>query len=87
MFYLVCNSPEDRDGLIMHLKDNGIHAVFHYLSLQKSEFCKQYQNALNLPNCDHYTSCLLRLPLFYLISAGEIQRIIKKILDYYEIIL
>ena len=35
MFYLICNTEEDRTSLIKHLRKAGVHAVFHYLSLHK----------------------------------------------------
>ena len=38
MFYLVCNSSSDRQKLIKLLKERRIYSVFHYLSLNKSEF-------------------------------------------------
>ena len=38
MFYLVCDSLATRSALIAHLKAQHIHAVFHYLSLHKSDF-------------------------------------------------
>lgn len=34
MFYIVCSSLEERSALIAYLKERGIMAVFHYLSLQ-----------------------------------------------------
>ncbi|MFN5444574.1 MAG: dTDP-4-amino-4,6-dideoxygalactose transaminase, partial [Crocinitomicaceae bacterium] len=36
MFYLICNSRSQRDELIAFLKYNGVHSLFHYLSLNKS---------------------------------------------------
>lgn len=66
MFYLVCNTAEERTKLISYLKDNGIHAVFHYLSLHKSQYAELFNpNDSNLPNSDKYTDRLVRLPMFY----------------------
>ena len=45
LFYLVTKSEQDRNCLIKYLKSKGIHAVFHYLSLHKSQFYKKYQSA------------------------------------------
>src|SRR5690606_36930500 len=64
MFYIVCNSLEERTQLINYLKEEGIMSVFHYLSLHKSEYYHQYYDGKDLPNSDHYTDSLLRLPLF-----------------------
>ena len=38
MFYIVCRSLEERSAFIAHMKQNGIQAVFHYLSLHHSGF-------------------------------------------------
>ena len=65
MFYLVCNSLEQRTALIRHLKDNGIQAVFHYLSLHSSPYYMEKHDSRALPECDRYADCLVRLPMFY----------------------
>ena len=78
-FYLVCNSLEERTKLITHLKENGILAVFHYLSLHKSEFYKDKHDGRELKNSDMFADCLVRLPVFYELNDIENQYIIKKI--------
>ena len=65
MFYLVCKSLEQRTALIKHLKDNGIQAVFHYLSLHSSPYYMDKHDGRALPECDRYADCLVRLPMFY----------------------
>ena len=65
MFYLVCNSLEQRTALIKHLKDNGIQAVFHYVSLHSSPYYIDRHDGRALPECDRYADCLVRLPMFY----------------------
>ena len=84
MFYLVCNSLEDRTNLIAHLKQNNVLAVFHYLSLHSSEFYKAKHDGRTLPNCDHYTDCLMRLPLFYELVDFELNGITTRIIEKYE---
>ncbi|MDO5614822.1 MAG: dTDP-4-amino-4,6-dideoxygalactose transaminase [Cruoricaptor ignavus] len=79
MFYLVCKSLEDRTKLIAHLKENGILAVFHYLSLHKSDFYQDKHDGRELPNSDHFTECLVRLPLYYELAETEQERIINVI--------
>lgn len=39
---------------------------------------------LNLPNCDHFADCLLRLPMFYELSDNDVAYIIKSIYSFYE---
>jgi dTDP-4-amino-4,6-dideoxygalactose transaminase len=75
MFYLVCKSLEERTKLIASLKENNILAVFHYLSLHGSEFYKNKHDGRELPNCDHFADCLLRLPMFYELSENKVQYI------------
>lgn len=64
MFYLVFNEINDRNKFIAQLKRDGILAVFHYLSLHKSDFYEDKHDGRNLPNSDYYTDALVRLPFF-----------------------
>lgn len=84
MFYLVCNSNKQRDKLLEHLKKNGIYAVFHYLSLHKSDYYKLKYHGPELLNADHFTDCLVRLPFFFELTVEEIDFIINIIKDYNE---
>ena len=81
MFYLVCNSPEERTKLIAKLKENGILAVFHYLSLHSSNFYISKHDGRTLPNCDRFSDCLVRLPLFYELEEETIQKIVNLIIS------
>jgi dTDP-4-amino-4,6-dideoxygalactose transaminase len=84
MFYLVCESLTQRNSLIKNLKDNGIHAVFHYLSLHKSEYYLNLFNVINfLPYSDNYTDCLIRLPLFYELNSQNVTYI-TSIIDNFQ---
>ena len=75
MFYLVCNNLEERTALIKKIKENGAQAVFHYLSLHSSEFYKNKHDGRDLPNCDRYADCLVRLPLFYELKEKDVDYI------------
>lgn len=82
MFYLVCNSLEERTALIQKLKENDIQAVFHYLSLHSSPYYKDKYDGRPLPECDHYADCLVRLPMYYDLMLEDIEntcKIINKI--------
>lgn len=83
MFYLVCNTPEERTELIKQLKSLGITAVFHYLSLHKSTFYTHAHGNRELPNSDRFSDCLVRLPLFYELTDETIEKIISSIRDFY----
>ena len=75
MFYLVCNNLEERTALIKKIKENGAQAVFHYLSLHSSEYYKDKHDGRDLPNCDRYADCLVRLPLFYELEEKQLEYI------------
>ena len=81
MFYLVCNNLEERTALIAKLKENGIGAVFHYLSLHTSPYYENKHDGRELPNCDRYADCLVRLPMYYELSLEQVDDIVKVIKD------
>ena len=85
MFYLVTKDLEQRDAIIKFLKNNNIHAVFHYLSLHKSSFhTKDLKDIQDLPNADLYTDCLVRLPMFYDLELDEVHEIINVINGFFK---
>lgn len=86
MFYLIMPSLEKRTKFIAYLKEQGVGAVFHYLSLHLSEYYKRnHIGAIpELPNCDRFADCLVRLPMFYELSEEQVNNTIGCIVDYYE---
>lgn len=65
MFYLVCNSLEQRSVIIEKLKSKDILSVFHYISLHESPFYKDRHDGRKLHNSQRYTNTLLRLPMYF----------------------
>ncbi|RZA01938.1 MAG: dTDP-4-amino-4,6-dideoxygalactose transaminase [Sphingobacteriaceae bacterium] len=84
MFYLVCNSIEDRSSLIEHLKNEGIWSVFHYLSLHKSDYYKDKHDGRVLTNADKFESCLVRLPFYFELTDEQLQKIIQSVISFYK---
>lgn len=84
MFYMVCKSENQRNQIINHLKENGVYAVFHYLSLHKSDFYRSQYCGNDLIEADYYSNCLLRLPFFYELKNIEIELIINIVKKIYE---
>lgn len=80
MFFIVFNSLQQRSDYILKLKEKSIYAVFHYLSLHKSDFYKDKHDNRELPNTDNFSDRLLRLPMFYELSDDDIDFIIKTII-------
>jgi dTDP-4-amino-4,6-dideoxygalactose transaminase len=78
MFYLVCNSLQERTAVIDRLKKHDVQAVFHYLSLNKSPY---YKGTQNLTQSDRYTNCLVRLPMYYEMTNENILQVTNAILN------
>lgn len=85
MFYLICNSAKDREGLISHLKSKEIQAVFHYLSLHKSVYYTDKHDGRELIYSDLYSDRLVRLPLWVGVSMDEVKYIVLQIENYYKV--
>lgn len=84
MFYLVCRNIEERTGLIAYLKEKGIGAPFHYLSLHKSDYYLTHNNLRpELPNSDMYTDCLVRMPMYYELTLEQVDEIVNQISNYF----
>lgn len=77
MFYLVFNEATGRSNFISVLKENNIHAVFHYLSLHNSEYYQAKHDGRVLINSDKFTECLVRLPLFYELNTSNVLKILE----------
>ncbi|OGX83516.1 dTDP-4-amino-4,6-dideoxygalactose transaminase [Hymenobacter glacialis] len=84
MFYLVCRSLDERSALIDYLRQKQILPVFHYLSLHKSPFYQSKHDGRALPWADHYTDCLVRLPLYYQLYPELQQRVIEAVHEFYQ---
>ena len=77
MFYLICNSLEQRTAIIAKLKKENIMAVFHYLSLHESPFYADQHDGRILTETNSFTDRLVRLPLYFELDTNTvIQKII-----------
>lgn len=81
MFYMVCKDAQQREAIIQKLKDNGVLAVFHYLSLHKSPYYKEKHDGRELPLSDFYSDCLIRLPMFYELEEEQVKYIMDTIIS------
>ncbi|WP_262884269.1 dTDP-4-amino-4,6-dideoxygalactose transaminase [Flavobacterium haoranii] len=79
MFYMVCNSIEQRTRLIDYMKKLGVQSVFHYVSLHTSIFYRNKHDYRILNETDRYADTLVRLPFYYELNE---QKIIELILKY-----
>jgi len=85
MFYMVCRNLDERTALISSLKKNDALAVFHYLSLHKSDYYLKHGGIeVDLPNCDKYADQLVRLPMYYDLKDEDVEFVIDKIKSFYS---
>lgn len=85
MFYIKAADLEERDALISYLKENGIMAVFHYVPLHSSPAGSRFGR---FHGEDRYTTNtferLLRLPMYYGLTADEIGNVCECINAFYR---
>jgi dTDP-4-amino-4,6-dideoxygalactose transaminase len=82
LFYLVMPSPDDRDGVIAHLRERGISSVFHYLPLHSSPMARRWPLRAPCPVAERASSCLVRLPFFTSLDAGAQDRVVDALTTY-----
>jgi dTDP-4-amino-4,6-dideoxygalactose transaminase len=85
IFFIVCRSQEERTGLIQHLRQRGIHAVFHYIPLHSSPAGQSYGRAHGeLEVTERVSATLLRLPLYFGLSDHDVDRIADEVTRFFE---
>lgn len=82
MFYMVFPNLDYRTRYMKYLKENEVVSTFHYLPLHSSEYYKDKHDGRELPNCDHYADCLVRLPLYYELTDEDVNKIIDFTVAY-----
>jgi dTDP-4-amino-4,6-dideoxygalactose transaminase len=86
MFYLKCRDLSERTALISFLKERGILAVFHYVPLHSAPAGLKYGR---FAGEDVYTTResdrLVRLPLYYGLTAEDRQCVIRAVRAFYGV--
>jgi dTDP-4-amino-4,6-dideoxygalactose transaminase len=83
IFYLLLPSLAARQALIAHLRSRRILAVFHYVPLHLSEYGRKIAGGANdCPVAADVSDRLVRLPLFYELSAEEQSRVIEAVEEF-----
>ena len=82
IFYINCNSQIERSKLIKKFGEYNVISVFHYLSLHSSRYYKSKHDGRELVNCDRYSDCLLRLPLFFELTEMEQNKVVEIIKNF-----
>ncbi|MGB5759653.1 MAG: dTDP-4-amino-4,6-dideoxygalactose transaminase [Acidimicrobiales bacterium] len=80
IFHLLMADERARDGLITHLAEQDIHAVFHYVPLHSSPMGRKLTpEPTQLPVTDDITGRLVRLPMYYELTEADIDRVCSAI--------
>lgn len=80
LYYLLLPSSEKRDDVLSKLREQDIHAVFHYVPLHSSEGGKKFARShgdLAVTNDLPYR--LIRLPFFYSMTNRQQDRVIEAV--------
>jgi dTDP-4-amino-4,6-dideoxygalactose transaminase len=83
MFYILFPNLEKRQAAIAHLKEQGIHAVFHYLPLHLSPMGEKFGGKMG--DCEvteHVSDQLLRLPFYTNMTEAEQRQVIQALKEF-----
>ena len=84
MYYIKCKDLAERTALISFLKERDILAVFHYVPLHSAPAGERFGR---FDGEDRYTTAesdrLLRLPMYYGLTAEDRGRVIAAVKDFY----
>ena len=75
MFFFLVKDENTRTDVLAFLRENGIHAVFHYLSLHTSPFYITKNDNRNLTHCDRYANTVIRMPFYYELEPSKIKMV------------
>lgn len=80
MYYVLVDGEVDRQAVLSSLKQEDIHAVFHYVPLHSSPAGRRYGRACGpMTVTDRQSERLIRLPLWIGLTDGEQQRVVESL--------
>ncbi len=84
MFFLMVRDIDERNELLAFLKQEGIHAVFHYLPLHSSEYFRPRHDGRTLHHTDRFAGGIVRLPFYNEMTENEINYVVNAIHKFYS---
>ena len=85
MFYLLFHDLETRTTFISYLKEKEIYAPFHYIPLHSSPAGEKYcRTSEQLIVTDNVSETLVRLPLYFDMTDGDLNIVVKSVLEFFE---
>lgn len=86
MFYIKTKDLGERTDFISYMADRSINCVFHYIPLHSAPAGEKYGR---FHGADNYTTKeserLVRLPLYYNLKEDDLEYIVKKIYEFYQL--
>lgn len=80
MYYILLNDPATRARFLTTLKEEGIHAIFHYVPLHSSPAGRRYgRTSGQLPVTDFVSQRIIRLPLWVGMNELIVERIVRAV--------
>ncbi len=86
LFYVLCADGRARDGLITHLRERGISAVFHFVPLHNAPMGRRlgYSEGA-LPVTEDVAARLVRLPMYYELAEGDIRAVVDAVCGFFGV--
>lgn len=82
MYYVLVAQGTDRQAVLRHLKEAGIHAVFHYVPLHSAPAASRFaRHHGNLNVTDDLSSRLIRLPMWIGLTLEQQQLVVSVLRD------
>jgi dTDP-4-amino-4,6-dideoxygalactose transaminase len=83
MFYLLLPDLDTRQRFIMHLREQNIYSVFHYLPLHLSDMGRRFGGTEgDCPVTERISDHLVRLPFYNNLGGADLERIVDAILQF-----
>jgi dTDP-4-amino-4,6-dideoxygalactose transaminase len=83
MFYMLMPDLNQRQKLIMYLRERGIYSVFHYLPLHLSDMGQSFGcQAGDCPVTEQVSDQLIRLPFYNDLTSDDQEQVIDAIMEF-----
>jgi dTDP-4-amino-4,6-dideoxygalactose transaminase len=80
LYYLLMQTPGDREDLIMALEEQGIGSVFHYVPLHSAPAGRRFGRAASdMSVTDEVSAQLVRLPLWVGMEPSHVDRVVDAV--------
>jgi dTDP-4-amino-4,6-dideoxygalactose transaminase len=84
LYYVLLDSEATRNELMSHLQALNISAVFHYVPLHSAPYARAIGlTSGRLPVTEELSASLLRLPMYYELTADDQQRVADEVGRYF----